>query len=72
VIYKKQREELERIETLCRCRTNLPPKFKDVIFLNELAMSGETHTGVTYSEDLLSSVLSEPFTFDNVIQIIKT
>lgn len=48
------------------------PKFKDVIFLNELAMSRDTNTGVTYSEDLLSSVLSEPFTFDNVTQIIKT
>jgi hypothetical protein len=46
--------------------------FKDVMFLKEMAMFGETNTGKTYNGDLLSSVLSEPFTFDNVIQIIKT
>lgn len=48
------------------------PKFKDVMFLNELAMCGETNTGKTYSGELLFSVLLEPYTFDNVIQIIKT
>jgi hypothetical protein len=47
-------------------------KFKDLMFLNELAMFGETNTGETYSGDLLSSIVLEPFTFDNVIQITKT
>ena len=32
-------------------------KFKDVMFLNELEMCGETNTGETYSGDLLSSVV---------------
>jgi hypothetical protein len=47
-------------------------KFKDVMFLNELAMFGETNTGQTYSGEPLFSILLEPFTFDNVIQITKT
>jgi hypothetical protein len=47
-------------------------KFKDVMFLDELAMFGETNTMEIYGGDFLSFILSEPFTFDNVIQIIKT
>ena len=47
-------------------------KFKDVMFLNDFMMFGETNTGETYSADLLSSIVLEPFIFDNVIQIIKT
>ena len=47
-------------------------KFKDLMFLNDLAMFGETNTGEAYSGDLLSSIVLEPFTFDNVIQITKT
>jgi len=72
VIHKKQREWWEQIQRLCRCKKKFALKLKDIMFLNELAMFGETNTVETYSGELLSSIVLEPFTFDNVIQITKT
>lgn len=56
---------------IVQAQNKFAQKLKDVLFLNELAMCGETNTGETYSGELLFSVLLEPFTFDNAIQIIK-
>jgi hypothetical protein len=71
VIYKKQREGWEHLQ-IVQVQNKFALKFKDVMFLNELAMFEETNTMETYSGDFLSFMLLEPFTFDNVIQIIKT
>jgi hypothetical protein len=53
---------------IVQVQNKFPLKFKDVTFLKSF---GETNTGETSSGELLSLLL-EPFTFNNAIQIIKT